>query len=84
MKCTPVMLLPCTIKMQSFAHFKSNSTSQFIKGKSRDLQKLLRYLSGIVTSKFKNDTYGYAGWSTCPKFWSRGDFSRVSPIIFVL
>ena len=48
--------------------FKFSSTSQFIKGKSRDLQKLVRYLSGIVTSVFKDGIGDCAGWSTSPGF----------------
>ena len=63
--------------MQSFVHDKSSSTSHFIKGKSRDLEKLRRYLSGIVIFTFKNDTDGCAGWSACPE-----DFGVV--IIFVV
>ena len=70
--------------MQSFVHDKSSSTSHFIKGKSRDFEKLLRYLSGIVTFTFKNDTDGCAGWSACPEFWSCDNLCGVSPTISVL
>ena len=79
-----VMLFWCSIKTQSFVHNKSSSTSQFIKGKSRDLQKLLSYLSGIVTSTFKDGTGGCADWSAFPGFPGCGGRSGVSPIIFVL
>ena len=68
MKFTPVALLRCSINTQSFVQDKSSSTSQFIKVKSRDLKKLLQYLSGIVTSTFKNSTGGCAGQSASPGF----------------
>ena len=68
MKFTPVTLLRCSINTQSFVQDKSSSTSQFIKVKSRDLKKLLQYLSGIVTSTFKNSTGGCAGQSASPGF----------------
>ena len=58
MKIVPVMLLFCPIKTQSFVHYKSSSNSQFINIKSRNLQKLLRYLSGIVTSTYNVGTSG--------------------------
>ena len=70
--------------MQSSVHDKSSFTSQFIKAKSRDVQKLLRYLSGIVTFTFKNDADGCAGWSACPEFWSCGNLIGYSPTISVL
>ena len=57
-KLTRVMLLFCSINTQSFVHDKSSSISQFINGNSRDFQKLLRYLSGIVTSTCKVGTGG--------------------------
>ena len=63
--------------MQSSVHDKSSFTSQFIKAKSRDVQKLLRYLSGIVTFTFKNDADGCAGWSACPEFWSCGNLLAI-------
>ena len=84
MTFTPIMLLSCALKMSSFVPNKQSSTSQFIKGKSRDHQKSLRYLSRIVTFAFKNDTDGYAGWSACPEFWSCGNRSGVAPNISVL
>ena len=76
--------MSCAIKMQTFFHNESSSTSQFIKRKSRDLQKLLRYLSGIVTFTFKHNTGACAGWSAFPEFRSSGDLSGVSPNISVL
>ena len=36
--------------IQSFVHDKLNSSSQLIKGKSRDAQKLLKYFNGTKTS----------------------------------
>ena len=51
MKFNPIIVLWCSIKMQS------RST------KSKDSQKLLRYLSGIVTSTFKDGTGSCSGWS---------------------
>ena len=35
---------------QFFAHLKLSSISQLINGKSRDLQKLLKYFNGATTS----------------------------------
>ena len=58
MQFTFVMFLYYSINTQSFAHDKSSSVSQFISGKSRNLQKLLRYLGEIVTSTFKIGTAG--------------------------
>ena len=77
-KFTPVMLLFCSINTQSFVHDKPSSFSQFINDKSRDLQKLLRYLSGIVNSMCK---VGTGGQFASPPF--RG-LSGVFPTIFVL
>ena len=37
---------------QYFDHVKSSSISQLIKGKTRDLQKLLTYFNGAITSRF--------------------------------
>ena len=48
LKYMPVMLLLCSINRKSFIHDKSSSTSQLLKDNLNDLQKLLRYLSGIV------------------------------------
>ena len=64
-KCTPVMLSWCSINTQSFVHHKSSSISQFISGRLRNLQNVLRYLSGTVTSAFKAGTGGcgvFGGW----------------------
>ena len=44
-------------KKTSLAYDKSSSTLQSIKVKSSDLQKLLGYLNGTVTSMFKNGTF---------------------------
>ena len=55
------MLSWCSINTQFFVHDKSSSISQFISGKSRNLQRVLRYLSGIVTSAFKAGTGGCGG-----------------------
>ena len=50
------MVSCCLINAQYFVRDKSSSISQFIGGKSINLQKILRYLSVIVTSKFKVGT----------------------------
>ena len=84
MKSNPVLLLSCAVKKQPFLHDKPSPTLQFIKGKSRDLQKLLKCISGIVTFTFKNDIDGCAGWSVCPEFRSCANLSGVSPTISVL
>lgn len=47
---------------QFLIHNKPTYTSQLVKGKSSDLPKLLRSLSGIVTSMFKFGTGGCGGW----------------------
>ena len=49
----------CAVKK----NYKSSSPLLIIKGKSRDLQKILRYLSGTVTSIFNADISGRARWS---------------------
>ena len=54
--------------MQSFAHNKSSSISQLIKGKSRDLQNLLRFLSEIVTSTYMVGTGSRAGCKESSSF----------------
>ena len=77
-KFTPVMLLFSSINTQSFVRDKSSSISQFTNSKSIDLQKLLRYLSGIVTSTFKADTGGRFVSLSFP------GLSGVVPSIFVL
>ena len=53
MKFTPVMLSSSSKNTQFLEHLKSSSVLQLIKGKSTDLQILLRYLSRIATSVFK-------------------------------
>ena len=47
--------------MTESIHDTSSSTSQLITGKSRGLQKSLRYFSGIETSTFKVSTRGFEG-----------------------
>ena len=74
---TPAVLI-CSINTQFFAHGKSSSTSHFINGKSRNLQKLLRYFSGIVTSTFKVAQFASPAFPGC------GGISGVFPTIFVL
>ena len=69
-----MMLYQC----KSFVHSKSSSISQFINGKSRNLQNLLRYLCGILTSRFKVGTAGRFAYLSFPG--SAGVF----PTIFVL
>ena len=59
------MLLSCSDNAQPFAHDKSSSISQFISIKSRNLQKLQRYLNGIVILTFKADTGGCDGRGSC-------------------
>ena len=46
--------------MRSFVLDKSSSFSQLITGKSRNLQKLLKYLSGMATLTFKTGTASFA------------------------
>ena len=77
-KFTPVMLLFCSINTQSFDHDKSSSISQFVNANSRDLQKSIGYLSGIVTSTFKVDTGRQFASPSFP------GLSGVFPTIFVL
>ena len=84
LKSTLVMLLYCSINTQSFAHDKSRSTSQFIKGKSRDLQKLLIYLSGKGVSTFKHGPGGCGGQMASPSLPGRAGLFGVFPTIFVL
>ena len=55
------------VNTQSFFHVKSSSVSYFINGKSRNLEKVLRYLSGIVTSIFKVGTVACNGRSASPE-----------------
>ena len=81
-KFMPVLL--CSHNIQSFAHNKSSSTFQLLKGKSSDFQKLLGYLSGIVTSMFKVGTGGCAGQLASPSFPGCAGLASVFPVIFVL
>ena len=82
MQFTAVVLLLCSPNTQSFVHDESSLISQLIKGKSRNLQKLQRYLSGIVTLLFQDVTGGRGGWSAYSSFPGRGGLSAASPIIF--
>ena len=78
------MLCWCFINTPSFVHHKWGSTPQTINGKCNNLQKLLRYLSGIVTSTFKFGAGGYGGQFTFPEFQDCDNFSAISIPIFVL
>ena len=83
-KFTSVMVLSCPINTQSFSHKKTTSTSQFIKGKLRDLLKLLRYFNGMVTSTFSDGTGSCAGWSPSPGFPGCGGIYGAFTTNFVL
>ena len=67
-----------------FVHDKSSSILQFINAKSKDLPKLLRQLSGIVTSTFKAGTGGCGGWSASLSFPGPSGLSGAFLTIFVL
>lgn len=54
--------------------------SQFIKGKLSDIQKLLRSLSGIATSTFKDSTGGCASLSAFSGYPDCGGCAGVRPI----
>ena len=84
LKYVPVISLWGSINTQSFAHCKPNFSLQFIKGKLRELQKLLWYLTGIITSTFNDGTGGCSGWSAFPSFPGLGYLSGASPTIFGL
>ena len=56
----------------------------YVKGKSSDFQMLVRFLSGIVTSMFKDGTSSCTVWSASPEFPRYGVFAGVFSIIFVL
>ena len=73
-------LLWCSISLS--VHKKPSSSKQFVKDKSRDLQILLRYLGGIVTSTFKVGKGSYVAWSVSPGFLGCGGLSGVSLTIF--
>ena len=47
---------------QLFTHLNSDSVTQLIKGKSRDLKKLLKYFNGAATSII-------IGWRTSSYVW---------------
>ena len=57
-KFATAMLLFCFINRQYFVHDKISFISQLINDKTRNFQKLLRYLSEVVTLKFKVCTGG--------------------------
>ena len=78
------MLLWCSINTQSFIHVKSSSIPQFISGKARILQKLLRYLSGIVTSTIKVGTAGCGGQLASLGFPDFAGLSGIFSTIVVL
>ena len=80
LKYVPVILLWGSINTQSFAHCKSNFSLQFNKSKSRELQKLLWYLTGIITSTFNDGTGGCRGRSAFPSFPGLGCLSGTSTI----
>ena len=71
------------LSIDNFCHDKSSSNSQLIIGISRYLQKLLRYLSEIITSTFKDDTGGCGGRMVSPRFPGHEGLSGVSPIFFL-
>ena len=79
-----VKLLLSSTNTKLFVRNKSCSTLQLIKGISRDLERFLRYLSGIVTSAFRDDTSACSGWSASPGFPGYGGISGISPNISVL
>ena len=80
-----LVMLWCCVNTQSFVHNKLSSISQFINGKSRDLEKLLRYFSGIVTSTLKGGTGVSSDRSASPpSFPGRAGRCGVFPTIFVL
>ena len=64
-------------------HDESSSISEFINGKSNYLQKLLTYLSGIVTYTFKAGTVGCGDHFVFPSFPCCAGLFRVFPT-FVL
>ena len=74
------MLLLCPTNTHSFVHDKSIPTTELIKEKSRDLQKLPRYLSGIVTSMFES----HGGRFASPSFPTCADLSSIFFCYFCL
>ena len=69
------MLLLCSTNTRSFVHDKSSFT------KLSDLQNLLRFVSGIVTSTFNVGIGGRAGQSASPLFLSCAGLTSVFPVI---
>ena len=47
-----------SINTQFLVHFKSSPISHLISGKSRDIQKLLKYFNGTTGSVFKRANGG--------------------------
>ena len=83
MKFTPVSLLSSPTNTKSLVHNKSSSSLLLIKGKSRDLKKLLRYLSGLENSTFPDGTVGCVGQSASSEFPGHGCCASVFPTTFV-
>ena len=90
LKCCSCYAIIIFSKYTVFSDDKSSSISQFINGKSRNIWKLLRYLSGIVTSRFKAGTAGCGdcdGWvpsGFCGGCGGRSGICGVFPTIFIL
>ena len=80
---TPVMLLRCFINTKSIVHDKSSFISHFINGKLRNLQKLLRYLSGIETAAIKVGTASCASRFAPRRCPGCGGISDVFPTILI-
>ena len=57
---------------------------QLFKGKWNDLQKVLRYLSGIVTVVFEGGTGGHGGQSPSGETGCFGGSASVFLFIFIL
>ena len=66
---------------KSFFHDKQSSISQIISSKSRNLHKLLGYLSGTVTSTFKVGTADCGGRFRSSLFPGRSGLSGVFPAL---
>ena len=79
-----VSLISYCINTQSFVNDKTSCISQFINGKSRDLQNLRKSLSGIVTSSFKVGTGGHGGEFPSSAESGCAGLCDIFPIIFVL
>ena len=80
----------CNNHTQFLDHLKSSSIWQLMKGKSRDLQKLLKYLSQIMVSVLKGGIGDYCGCGGCTLSGfcdgcaGRGRRAAVFPIAFVI